>query len=262
MRQGYTPQQVAWLRDFSQGKRPDIIAAAFNVEFGQSRTASAIKSTLKRERISTGALRGNPKGTLRLFTPEQAEFIRSAYREHPIPALTEAVNQRFGTDFTVQQIRSVTHNQGMKSGRTGRFYAGQTKVPGSGAKMANSGSFKKGSMSGAAQRNYVPIGSTRISKDGYLERKVTDDHPVPARRWVGEHRLVWEAANGPIPEGHVVVFLDGDKENVALKNLRCVPRGTLGILNKFRLNESSGEMRKAGVLTAELMLKAGQRAKA
>lgn len=72
--------------------------------------------------------------------------------------------------------------------------------------------FKKGEMSGAAQHNYVPVGTLRInSKDGYLERKVTDDHPVPARRWVGVHRLVWEAANGPIPAGYRVAFKPGAK---------------------------------------------------
>lgn len=72
--------------------------------------------------------------------------------------------------------------------------------------------FKKGAMAGAAQHNYVPIGSERVSKDGYLERKVTDDPTlVPTRRWVAVHRLVWEAANGSIPSGHVVVFLPGRK---------------------------------------------------
>lgn len=66
-----------------------------------------------------------------------------------------------------------------------------------------------------AQHNYVPIGTQRInSKDGYLERKVTDDHPVPARRWVAVHRLVWEATNGPIPSGHRVAFRPGMKTNV------------------------------------------------
>lgn len=70
--------------------------------------------------------------------------------------------------------------------------------------------FKKGGRLGAAQHNYVPIGSERISKDGYLERKVTDDpNLVPARRWVAVHRLVWEAANGPIPAGHAIAFLPG-----------------------------------------------------
>lgn len=76
--------------------------------------------------------------------------------------------------------------------------------------------FKKGSMSGAAQHNYVPIGTERISKDGYLERKFTDDPSVaPQRRWAGVHRLVWEAKNGPIPPGYAVAFLPGHQTTEA-----------------------------------------------
>ena len=98
--------------------------------------------------------------------------------------------------------------------------------------------FKKGSMSGAAQHNYVPIGSYRLSKDGYLEQKTNDDHPVPARRWVAVHRLVWEAANGPIPEGHVVGFLPGRRSNVlekiTLDALELISRGELARRNHPR----------------------------
>ena len=94
--------------------------------------------------------------------------------------------------------------------------------------------FKKGEMHGAAQRKYVPIGSTRISKDGYLERKVNDDHP-PQRRWIGVHRLVWEAANGPIPRGHVVCFLPGrrsaDPDKITLDALELVSRAELARRN-------------------------------
>lgn len=65
-------------------------------------------------------------------------------------------------------------------------------------------------MSGAAQHNYVPIGTERISKDGYLERKITDDPNIaPRRRWIGVHRLVWKTENGPIPSGYAVAFLPG-----------------------------------------------------
>lgn len=88
--------------------------------------------------------------------------------------------------------------------------------------------FKKGSMSGAAQHNYKPVGALRISKDGYLERKVNDTHPVPARRWVAEHRLVWEAAFGPIPPDHIVVFKPQMKtavlELVTSDRLECITR--------------------------------------
>jgi hypothetical protein len=95
--------------------------------------------------------------------------------------------------------------------------------------------FKKGEMHGAAQHNYVPIGSYRVSKDGYLEQKTNDDHPTPARRWVGVHRLVWEAANGPIPRGHVVCFMPGrktsDVDKITLDALEMVSRAELARRN-------------------------------
>lgn len=96
--------------------------------------------------------------------------------------------------------------------------------------------FKKGQMSGAAQRNYVPIGSLRVSKDGYLERKITDDPALyPARRWVAVHRLVWQAAHGPIPRGHVVTFRAGKRTaleaEITADRLECIHRGELARRN-------------------------------
>lgn len=89
--------------------------------------------------------------------------------------------------------------------------------------------FKKGEMSGAAQHNYVPIGTLRISNDGYLERKMTDDQSLyPARRWTFVHRLVWEQAHGPIPKGHMVVFRPGQFTNkvelLTADRLDCITR--------------------------------------
>lgn len=76
--------------------------------------------------------------------------------------------------------------------------------------------------------NYQPIGSLRVCADGYLERKVTDDHPVPARRWVALHRLVWEAEVGPIPAGHIVIFRRGQKtvieSEITSARLECITR--------------------------------------
>ena len=89
--------------------------------------------------------------------------------------------------------------------------------------------FKKGTMSGAAQHNYVPIGSLRISKDGYLECKFTDDPTLfPARRWVAVHRQVWEAAHGPIPAKHIIVFRPGMRSavlgQITADRLECISR--------------------------------------
>lgn len=86
--------------------------------------------------------------------------------------------------------------------------------------------FKKGRKPEEA-RNYVPIGSYRFSKDGYLERKVTDDPSLwPARRWAAVHRLVWEEAHGKVPKGHMVAFKPGMRtavlEEITLDRLECI----------------------------------------
>lgn len=89
--------------------------------------------------------------------------------------------------------------------------------------------FKKGEMSGAAQRNYVPIGSFRITRDGTLEQKTTDNPDLyPARRWRPVAHLVWERERGPIPGDHVVRFMPGmhtnKLEEITIDRLECISR--------------------------------------
>ena len=42
--------------------------------------------------------------------------------------------------------------------------------------------------------------------------------------YTAEHRLVWEAAHGPLPEGYVVHHLNGIKEDNRLENLAAMAR--------------------------------------
>lgn len=87
-------------------------------------------------------------------------------------------------------------------------------------------------------RNYRPIGSTRICKDGYLERKISDDLAQPAhRRWAAVHRIAWEVANGPIPKGHAVVFKEGRhtavEAEITLDRIELVTRAELMRRNSY-----------------------------
>lgn len=68
--------------------------------------------------------------------------------------------------------------------------------------------FKKGTWSTRNAAMYLPIGTQRVGTDGYLEQKITDAGRA-GQRWRCYHRIVWEAAHGPIPAGHVVAFKPG-----------------------------------------------------
>lgn len=81
-------------------------------------------------------------------------------------------------------------------------------------------------------RNYRQIGSVRVTKYGHLERKVSDDPGVyPARRWVAVHRLAWEAVNGPVPKGRIVVFRPGmattDPDLITIDRVEMITRAEL-----------------------------------
>lgn len=83
---------------------------------------------------------------------------------------------------------------------------------------------------GQLPHTWRPVGSLRITDDGYLQRKVTDTR-YPPRDWVPVHRLVWEAKHGPVPAGHVVVFKPGRRTTVEAEitpdTVELVTRGEL-----------------------------------
>lgn len=86
--------------------------------------------------------------------------------------------------------------------------------------------FRKGERRGVAVKLYKPIGTERISKDGYLERKVNDGLPLQAR-WRAVHLILWESVNGPLPRSHAIAFRNGDKTDIRLENLELITRREL-----------------------------------
>lgn len=123
--------------------------------------------------------------------------------------------------------------------------------------------FKKGERRGVAVALWQPIGTERISKDGYLERKVNDDLPLQSR-WRGVHRIVWESANGPVPPGHAVAFLPGrrttDASRITLDALELVSRGEL--MRRNTRHNYSPELNELLSLKAALTRKINNRTKA
>lgn len=79
--------------------------------------------------------------------------------------------------------------------------------------------FKPGEM----PHNHVPIGTERVTKDGIRQRKVRDTG-YPPRDWKSCHALLWVEHHGEIPKGRIVVFKDGNRDNLVIDNLECITR--------------------------------------
>ncbi len=64
-----------------------------------------------------------------------------------------------------------------------------------------------------------PIGSERVNAEGRVFVKVED-----GKRWKRRAHVVWEAANGPVPRGHLIHHRNGDCSDDRLENLQAVTR--------------------------------------
>lgn len=79
---------------------------------------------------------------------------------------------------------------------------------------------------GNVPHHTLPIGSYRTTKDGTLQRKISDAKGGSYKRWRGVHELVWTEANGPVPRGHIVVFKQAQRTtepaDITLDRVECI----------------------------------------
>lgn len=178
------------------------------------------------------------------WTALELEILRTHYphtrTEHLLPMLpgrsVKTIQQKAASsgwkktrEFIAELAREAMANPDHPAHRT-RFVKGGTSWN-AGVRFVAGGRspetrFKKGQRGGRAVELYKPVGTERISKDGYLERKINDDMPFQ-RRWRGVHLILWEAKHGPLPAGHALVFRDGDKTNLAEDNFELITRADL-----------------------------------
>ena len=199
---------------------------------------------------------GRPKGsknkkTFRYWTEEEKEYLAEVVSGRGYQEITEMMTKKFNLDYTKTQVAGAIKRYGLTTGRTGRFEKGHVPFNKGtkGLTGANKTSFKKGNV----PHTYLPIGSESVTRDGYTIVKVSDK----GKRndcWRPKQRLVWEKHYGPVPDGHAVVFGDGDKTNFSLDNLILVSRSQLSVMNTKKLIQNDAELTRVGAHVAELLV--------
>lgn len=240
-----------------------------NAQFGLNLTPNAVKSYCTKN----GFRNGRPKKPcplhLRLLTENQAAFVEENCLGTGPKEMAQLLNKKYGTRFTVKQIKGYYHNHHLHSGVTGYFEKGHEPMN-KGRKQTEYMSpeaiertaatrFHKGNL----PHNTKPIGYERITVDGYVEVKIAMRPSAQNKNdnFPGKHVLAWEAENGPIPEGYCLRFLDGNKQNCSIDNLALVSRAEHIEITRRNLAFDNPELTKTGIAVAKLNVAAFERKK-
>ena len=131
------------------------------------------------------------------YTDEQMEFLIQYGAELPTAELAKALNEKFQTHHSDGSVRTVAKRIGVRKSKNCR-----TRI-----------------CAGIGE----PIGSEKIVS-GYKYIKVCKSCGGFYKDWKRESTIVWERHNGEIPNGYMVVMLDGNKLNTNIDNLCMISK--------------------------------------
>lgn len=175
--------------------------------------------------------------------PEYDRFLREVIPGHTEREIAGAFERKFGILLTRSQVKNAKARLGVRSGtHGGRFEPGQEAwnrarpqaewMPPESVERTRATRFRPGQLPHNARD--LPVGSERVSGDGYVEVKVAErpSGEGPAHdNWRPKAHLVWERANGrALRSGEVVVFADGDRSNLDPANLVAMTRAEHNVI--------------------------------
>lgn len=200
-------------------------------------------AAVKRRAIRLGLKR---KVKRQLWTARQLTYLRRNYADmkagdiaikvHHTVASVHGKARELGLEKSPGFLRRCGHLVVNTEGaRRNRFVKGHT--PANKGKRIEQFMSEEGIMSSSRTRfkagrrphNQRDIGTECTHADGYVYLRLEQG-------CVLKHRYVWEQAYGPVPEGCVIAFRDGNRQNCELENLCLMSRGDN--MRRIILNET------------------------
>ena len=157
------------------------------------------------------------------YTVEQDKWLIENYPNLGRIKATKEFNKIFNTNRNVNGIKIRCLRLGLKVSDERK-----SKIP-----IENSG-------------NYHKPGTIVEKGHGYLFIKNTNG------KWEQLQRFVYSNNNGCIPKDHIIVFLDGNKQNFEPSNLAAIPRKYSSIMTKNNFWSDFSEITKSGIKWCEL----------
>lgn len=187
------------------------------------------------------------------FTAEQKEFLVNNNYLKTAPELANMFNNKFNSNIPPKEIINFRRRNKLKCGLTGRFE--KDSIPHNKGKTWNDymskqsqlnsmkTTFKKGSI----PSNHRNIGEERINQGGYIEIKISEPNT-----WKLKHRYIYEQHYGLIPKNYKVIFLDGNKNNFDISNLKAITQAEELIMNSLKLRYEDKELTESAYIIAQI----------
>lgn len=254
----FPPEIQEYIKEHVKDISARDLADMVNEEFGTDYTGAQIRSYKKNNGLKSGKHYGWQR-----FPRGLPEYMQEIIPGRSSKKVAEMVNEKFGEGtINAEQVLRYKKNHHLHSGLSGQWpkghpspYKGMKQedfISPEGIERSKATRFKKGNIPWTRK----PVGTITRSKDGYLWIKFRENQDGTGRDgWEQLQRYIWRQHNGPIPEGSMVIFLDGNKENCDISNLAVVTKAEHIEMMRSGLRFEDADLTETGVTIAKLKVK-------
>ena len=207
------------------------------------------------------------------WNDEVINFMIENYKGRDNIELAELLNEKFNLNTNGDRVSNVKSNLKRRKGidlRTGinRGCIKKGNVPHNKGKKWNEYLTKEQQEKASKtffKKGNIPMTAVEIGVEHIRHRKPDDEGFICVKtcngkgnkNWTPKQRYVYEQHYGEIPDGHKVIFADGNRNNFDISNLILVSNAEELHLNrnKFRFNDK--ELTKTGLNVVKIILKTG-----
>lgn len=200
------------------------------------------------------------------YNNEVVNYLIENHKGKTLIELADMINKKFNANITNRDVGNLKSRLKRRKGiildpavNDGRYRIGQSPankgkkwdeyLTKEQQKKAKQTWFKKGNI----PANYRKIGEERTTVDGYIEIKIKDG--CLNDNWILKHRYIYEQHYGKIPEGYNVIFLDGNRKNINISNLKLVSKYEDLIMNNNKLFSTDKNITETGTIIANVISK-------
>ena len=199
-------------------------------KFGIEFTYQGMKSYFSNRKLHAASQKGRKRPESSKYPNDMEDFVRSIAKGRSSQELADAVNEKYGEGtITVAHMKAYKKNHGINTGLTGRFEKGHVShnkglkqtdfMSPEAIERTKATRFQKGQI---PHNGGTPVGEIRLRKP---RKNRPGDRPYYWQKvaqpnvWRMRHVVVWEEHNGPVPDGCMITFADGNSLNCDIENL-------------------------------------------
>lgn len=189
------------------------------------------------------------------------EFIYNNYKGTGYKIMSEMIKDTFNYDIKPSQVRTFYKHHHLNSGLTGHFKKGSVSfnkgkkqsdfMSKEGFENSKKTRFKKG----IKPHNAHPIGTVQKSNGYYMVKVDNRSNGNRWDNWKWLHHIMYELYYGCVPNGYMVQFKNGNRNDFSKDNLMIVSsKEAMTITRKKRRTEFK-ELTEAGLNVTRLEIK-------